>query len=272
MRKCLIISDFKPEVLLIPGVFLAFWVMSSKYCSGYHLPSPRSVSPSLAKETWNVCIWINTCHFYKYLLMSTSISSFETCSVTQLCPMFCNPVDCSTLGFSVFHHLLEPAQTHVYWVDDAIQPSHPLSSPSPPASLFPNIRVFSNELALRIRWPKYWSFSFSINPSNEHSRLISTSDHKMRTFGPQLRNKDSQRAIRPRVVTCVLPSPAARGQGEAQREPDGSAPGWGGPFCYQPACPTFLIHFVPSWRWPSHEWEGHSSHINITYSFNPPKG
>ena len=133
MRKCLIISDFKPEVLLIPGVFLAFWVMSSKYCSGYHLPSPRSVSTSLAKETWNVCIWINTCHFYKYLLMSTSISSFETCSVTQLCPTFCNPVDCSTPGFSVFHHLLEPAQTHVYWVNDAIQPSHPLLSPSPPA-------------------------------------------------------------------------------------------------------------------------------------------
>ena len=66
----------------------------------------------------------------------------------------------------------EPAQTHVHWVSDAIQPSHPLSSPSPP-SIFPSIRVFSNEADLCIRLPKYWSFSFSISPSNEYSGLIS---------------------------------------------------------------------------------------------------
>ena len=62
---------------------------------------------------------------------------------------------------------------HVHWVSDAIQPSHPLSSPSPPASLFPRIRVFSNESTLCIRWPKYWSFSFNISPSNEYSGLVS---------------------------------------------------------------------------------------------------
>ena len=89
---------------------------------------------------------------------------------------------CSTPGLPVHHQLLEFTQTHVYWVGDAIQPSHPLSSPSPPA--FPSFRVFSNESTLGIRWPKYWSFSFSISPSNEHSGLISTSDHKMRTFSP----------------------------------------------------------------------------------------
>ena len=76
---------------------------------------------------------------------------------------------CSTLGFPVLHHLPELAQTHVHWVSDAIQPSRPLASPSPPA--FPSIRVFSNESVLCIRWPKYWSFS--INPSNEYSGLIS---------------------------------------------------------------------------------------------------
>ena len=64
-------------------------------------------------------------------------------------------------------------QTHVHWVGDAIQPSHPLSSPSPPPSIFPRIRVFSRESALHIRWPKDWSFSFNINPSSEHPRLIS---------------------------------------------------------------------------------------------------
>ena len=82
-------------------------------------------------------------------------------------------MDWSTPAFPVLHHLLEFAQTHVHWVSDAIQPSHPLSPPSPPALVFPSIRVFSNESALSIRWPKYWSFSFSISPSNEYSGLIS---------------------------------------------------------------------------------------------------
>ena len=69
--------------------------------------------------------------------------------------------------------LLEPTQTHVHWFSDAIQPSHLLSSPSPPALSLSQIRVFSNESALCIRWPKYWSLSFSISPSNEYSGLIS---------------------------------------------------------------------------------------------------
>ena len=76
-------------------------------------------------------------------------------------------------GLPVHHQLLEPTQTHVHQVCDAIQPSHPLSSPSPPAPIPPRIRVFSNESTLRMRWPKYWNFSFSISPSNEHSGLIS---------------------------------------------------------------------------------------------------
>ena len=82
-------------------------------------------------------------------------------------------MDCSMPGSPVHHQLLEIAQTHVHWISDAIQPSHPLSSPSPPASVFPSIRVFSNESVLHIRWLKYWSFIFSISPSNEYSGLIS---------------------------------------------------------------------------------------------------
>ena len=76
-------------------------------------------------------------------------------------------------GFPVHHQLLEPAQTHVNRVSDAIQPSHPLSSPSPPALNHSQHQVFSNESPLCIRWPRYWSFSFSISPSNEHPGLIS---------------------------------------------------------------------------------------------------
>ena len=79
----------------------------------------------------------------------------------------------STPGLPVHHQLPEFTQTHVHRVGDVIQPSHPLLSPSPPAPIPPSIRVFSTESALRRRWPKYWSFSFNINPSNEHPGLLS---------------------------------------------------------------------------------------------------
>ena len=95
-------------------------------------------------------------------------------SAFQWCLTLFNPMDCTTPGLPVHHQLLELTQTHVHWVGDAIQPSYPLLSPSPPPSiLFPSIRVFSNESVLHIRWPKYWSFSFSISPSSEYSGLIS---------------------------------------------------------------------------------------------------
>ena len=80
-------------------------------------------------------------------------------------------MDCSMPGFPVLHHLLALAQTHVHQVGDAIQPAHPLLSPSPPA-IFPSIRVFSNQSVLCIGWPKYLNFSFSISSSNEYSGLI----------------------------------------------------------------------------------------------------
>ena len=95
------------------------------------------------------------------------------CSVAQSCPTLCDPRDCSTPGPPVHHQFPELAQTHVHQVSDAIQPFHPLQSPSPPALNLSQYKVFSNESALHIRWPKYWSFSFSISPSSEYSGLIS---------------------------------------------------------------------------------------------------
>ena len=96
-------------------------------------------------------------------------SSVQSLSHVQLC----NPMDCSTPGLPVHHQLPESTQSHIHWV---VMPSnhlilyHPLFlSPL----IFPSIRVFSNEPALRIKWPKYWSFSFSISPSKEYSGLIS---------------------------------------------------------------------------------------------------
>ena len=94
-------------------------------------------------------------------------------SVAQLCPTLCDPMNCSTPGLPVHHQLLEFTQTHIHRVSDTIQPSHPLSSPLLLLPIPPSIRVFSNESILCMRWPKYWSFSFSIIPSKEILGLIS---------------------------------------------------------------------------------------------------
>ena len=80
-----------------------------------------------------------------------------------------NPIDCCATGFPVIQYLLESAQTYVHWVADGLILCCPLLLLP---SIFPSIRVFSNELALRIRWPEYQSLRFSISPSNEYSRLI----------------------------------------------------------------------------------------------------
>jgi len=99
--------------------------------------------------------------------------SVQFSSVTQSCPTLCDPMNRSTPGLPVHHQLPEFTHTHVHRVSDAIQPSHSLSSPSSPAPIPSSIRVFSNESALRMRWLKYWSFSFSIIPSKEIPGLIS---------------------------------------------------------------------------------------------------
>ena len=94
-------------------------------------------------------------------------------SVAQSCPTLCEPMNHSTPGLPVHHQLPEFTQTHVHRVSDAIQPSHPLSSLLHLPPIPPSIRVFSNESTLRMRWTKYWSFSFSIIPSKEIPGLIS---------------------------------------------------------------------------------------------------
>ena len=95
------------------------------------------------------------------------------CSDTKSCWTLCNPTDCGIPGTPVLHYLLEFAQIHVHWVGDA----YLTISSLPPLLLlpliFPSIRVFASESPLHIRWPKYWSFIFSISPSNEYSGLIS---------------------------------------------------------------------------------------------------
>ena len=105
----------------------------------------------------------------RFLLQFSSVQSL---SRVQLCDL----MNRSTPGLPVHHQLQQFTQTHAHRVGDATQPSRPLSSPSLPAPNPPpppSIRVFSNESALHMRWPKYLSFSFSISPSNEHPGLMS---------------------------------------------------------------------------------------------------
>ena len=97
------------------------------------------------------------------------------CSVTQSCLTLCSPMDCSMPGFPLHHQLLELIQAHVNQVRDAIQPSYPLLSLSPPTFSLSQHQGLFHESVLHSRWPKYWSFSFSISPSNEYLGLISLS-------------------------------------------------------------------------------------------------
>ena len=135
------------------------------------LPTPRKPLHFPHNPAYDNCFL-----FFLFKVIVVSIffffwsSSLQFSSVAQSCPTLCNPIDCSTSCLPVHHQHPEFTQTQVHWVGDAIQPSHPLLLPP---LIFPSIRVFSNESVLHIRWPKFWSFSFSISPSNEYSGLIS---------------------------------------------------------------------------------------------------
>ena len=106
-------------------------------------------------------------------MLNITNHSVQFSSVTQSCPTLCDPMNLNTPGLPVHHQHAESTQTHVHQVGDAIQPSNPLSSPLLLPSVFPSIRVFTIESALRMRWSKYCSFSFNISPSDEHPGLTS---------------------------------------------------------------------------------------------------
>ena len=123
----------------------------------------NSLSDSLHIHLVEICV---------YILFSQH-TYIQFSSVTQSCLTLCDPMNRSTPGLPVHHHLPEFTQTRVHRVGDAIQPSHPLSSPSPPAPNPSQHQSLFNESTLHMRWPKYWSFSFIIIPSKEHPGLIS---------------------------------------------------------------------------------------------------
>ena len=142
------------------------------------------ISGSSAFSKTSLNIWKFTVH----VLLKPGLKNFEhyftsvRCvqlydlqfsSVAQSCPTLCDPVNCSMPGLPVHHQLPEFMQTRVQRITDAIQPSHPLSFLLLLPPIPPSIRAFSNKSTLRMRWPKYWTFSFSFIPSKEISGMIS---------------------------------------------------------------------------------------------------
>ena len=107
------------------------------------------------------------------MLRDILIRHVQFSSVAQLCSTLCNPMNCIRPGLPVYHQLLEFTQTHVHRVGDAIQPSHPLSSPSPPAFNLSQHQGLFKQVSSSQQVAKYWSFSFNISPSNEHPVLTS---------------------------------------------------------------------------------------------------
>ena len=133
---------------------------------------------------------------------------FQFSSVTQSCLTLCNPTKWSMPGFPVHHQLQELAQTHVHRVGNAIQPSHPLSSPSPAFTLSQHQGLISKESALLIRWPEYWSFSSSISPSSDYSGLISFSTDWFDLLAVQgiLKSLLQHQTSKASILHCVQPS------------------------------------------------------------------
>ena len=159
------------------AVVCSCWMAGLPLLPGFPWGLKGSRWQAAVTDDYNILclIWQKIFHFSSiwFLIYRHQISwCCSVSSVAQSCPTPCYPMNHSTPDLAVHRQLPEFTQTHVHWVGDAIQPSHPLSSLLFLPSVFPRIRVFSNESVVHIRWPKYWSFSFSISPSNEYSGLI----------------------------------------------------------------------------------------------------
>ena len=156
---------------------LGHYLFKYSFCPSLSPPSETSVTCILAHLMMPHQLRSFFIILFFFLLLKLDnlnwLSAVQFSSVAQSCLTLCDPMNCSPPGLPVPHQLLGFIQTHVHWVGDAIRPSHPLSSPSPPALNLSQHGVFSNESALCIRWPTYWSFSFNISPSSEHPGLIS---------------------------------------------------------------------------------------------------
>ena len=154
-------ANLRPDSLEIPE--MGTWVL----ISGAELHEQNMQTLTVA------CKWIGFILKEKKVQSSQHRHSVSSVQLLSCVWLFVTPMDCSMPGFPVHHQLLELAQTRVHQVSDAIQPYCSLLSSFPPAFNLSQHQGLSNESVLHMRWPKYWSFSFSISLSNEHPTLIS---------------------------------------------------------------------------------------------------
>ena len=153
-------------LLLLPSVFPSIRVFNSESALCTRWPKYWSCSFSISPSSEYSGLISFRMHWLDLLAVQFR-------SVAQSCPTLCDPMDCSTPGLPVHHQLPESTQTMSI---QSVMPSNHLILCPPlllPPSIFPSIRIFSNESVLHIRWPKYWSFSFNISPSNEYLGLFS---------------------------------------------------------------------------------------------------
>ena len=143
------------------SVFIQIQIYFAIFCTSTHTPPTHSLQD---------CLWLTSRIVFFFQL---SITHIQFSSVAQSCLNLCDPMDCSTQGFPVRHQLPELIQTYVHPVGDAIQPSHPLSSPSPPTFNPSQHQVLFKWVSSSHQVAKILEFSYSISPSNEYSGLIS---------------------------------------------------------------------------------------------------
>ena len=175
VRKIPWSRKWQPTSVFLPGKSQGQSISAERQSLGSHSRTQLSTTHPLPNSLcYNFVSYHDNAFYWLFPFnVRTNPGSVQFSSFTQSCLILCNPMNCSMPGLPVHHQLPEATQMHVHWVGDAIQPSHPHHPLLLLPSIFPRIRVFSNESALHIRWPKYWSFSFSISLSNEHSGLIS---------------------------------------------------------------------------------------------------
>ena len=160
-QKSMLGQLFKDNALKLPystnsyvAIYDSVTIWVPVFAVGEVTRSWLDISDFVCRNVWRWRRWTSTRKTNPQVTINYQFSS-----VTQSCPTLCDPMDCSTPGFPVHHQLPDVAQTHVHWVGDTIQPSHPLLSLSTPAFNLSHIRVFSSELVLHIRWPEYCSIA-----------------------------------------------------------------------------------------------------------------
>ena len=171
--------QFKITVLSHFWLFSILWTVPTRFLHPWDFPGKNTrvgchllLQGIFPTQGWTHVSCIGRWILYHWATWESQNNIVQFSSVAQLCMILCNPMDCSMPGLPVHHQLPEFTQIHVHWVGDAIQPTHPLSPPSPPAFTLSQNEGLFKWVSSSHQVTKYCSFSFNISPSSEHSGQI----------------------------------------------------------------------------------------------------